>query len=86
LLVALLQVVAFLAKLAELRSMTPLHPRITRAMAKLYGLDGASNCEIKCEWLRVSGLGDRGSKRAAGRARLGGRWWPRWVRDCSAAL
>ncbi len=46
---------AFLAKLAELRSMTPLSPRITRAMAGLYGLDGAKNCEIKCEWLRVSG-------------------------------
>jgi len=36
--------------------MTPLHPRITRAMAALYKLDDATNCEIKCEWLRVSGL------------------------------
>lgn len=48
------QVVAFLSKLAELRSMTPLHPRVTRAMAAAYGLDDATNCEIKCEWLRVS--------------------------------
>ncbi|GBF94539.1 leukotriene A-4 hydrolase [Raphidocelis subcapitata] len=47
------QLVAFLAKLSELRSLTPLHPRATRAMAALYGFDAAVNCEVKCEWLKL---------------------------------
>ncbi|KAI8469949.1 MAG: hypothetical protein J3K34DRAFT_454135 [Monoraphidium minutum] len=47
------QVVSFLSKLGELRSMTALHPSATRAMDAAYGLDAATNCEIKCEWLRL---------------------------------
>lgn len=47
------QVVAFLTKLSELRSMTPLHATTTRLMAGLYGFDAATNCEVKSEWLRL---------------------------------
>lgn len=47
------QIVAFLDKLGELRSMTPLHPTTTRKMNALYGtsmLDGTTNSEIRCSW------------------------------------
>lgn len=45
------QVVAFLDRLGELRSMTPLNPRTTRAMAKAYPiLESSKNAEIRCAW------------------------------------
>lgn len=44
---------AFLSKLGELRSMTPLSARATRDIAALYGLDASANAEIKCEWLKA---------------------------------
>jgi leukotriene-A4 hydrolase len=46
------QIVAFLDKLGELRSMTPLHPTTTRKMNALYGtmLDTTTNSEIRCSW------------------------------------
>eukprot|EP00877_Chromochloris_zofingiensis_P004503 jgi/Chrzof1/14053/Cz08g22210.t1 len=47
------QVVAFLTKLDQLRSLTPLHPTMTRAMAGLYNLDAAKNCEIRCAWYKL---------------------------------
>jgi leukotriene-A4 hydrolase len=47
------QTAAFLARLNELRSATPMSPKLTRAMAELYGFDAAANAEIKCEWLRL---------------------------------
>eukprot|EP00887_Chlorella_sp_A99_P007542 scaffold28.g7542.t1 len=47
------QLVAFLDKLGELRSMQPLHPSITRRMAELYGLDQSNNSEVRCSWYLV---------------------------------
>jgi leukotriene-A4 hydrolase len=45
------QIVAFLDRLNELRSMTPMNPRTTRAMAKAYPiLDTTHNAEIRCSW------------------------------------
>lgn len=44
---------AFLSKLAQLRSLTPLSARATRDMDALYGLDATTNAEIKAEWLKV---------------------------------
>jgi len=45
-----MQTVAFLEKLAEYRSMTPLAPATTRKMDDLYGLDASTNSEIRCAW------------------------------------
>ncbi len=47
------QVVAFLERLSELRSMTPLAASMCRALDAAYGLDGAKNCEIRCAWYKV---------------------------------
>ncbi len=44
---------AFLEKLLELRSLTPMAPAMTRAMARMYSLDGAKNCEERVAWYRV---------------------------------
>jgi len=45
------QIVAFLDRLSELRSMTPLHPTTTRAMASAYPiLESSHNSEIRCAW------------------------------------
>jgi len=45
------QIVAFLDRLGELRSLTPMHPRTTRAMAKVYPLlEETNNSEIRCSW------------------------------------
>jgi leukotriene-A4 hydrolase len=45
------QIVAFLDRLGELRSLTPMHPRTTRAMAKAYPLlEETHNSEIRCSW------------------------------------
>ena len=44
---------AFLDKLAQLRSMQPLHSSTTRKMADLYGLDASKNAEIKAVWYRL---------------------------------
>eukprot|EP00803_Ostreobium_quekettii_P007760 evm.model.scf_79.1 EVM.evm.TU.scf_79.1 scf_79:2120-8772(+) len=43
----------FLAKLLELRSMTPMHKSLTRKMASLYGLDSVKNAEIRSSWLKL---------------------------------
>jgi len=45
-----LQVVLFLDKLGEFRSMTPLSPVITRKMNEFYKLDDSNNTEIRCSW------------------------------------
>ncbi|PSC70392.1 Leukotriene A-4 hydrolase isoform A [Micractinium conductrix] len=47
------QIVAFLDKLGELRSMQPLHPTITRKMDELYDLDASHNSEIRSSWLKL---------------------------------
>lgn len=47
------QVVAFLDRLAELRSMTPLAAPMARALAAAYGLDAATNCEIRAAWYKL---------------------------------
>ena len=45
------QICAFLDKLGDLRSMTPMNPRTTRAMAKTYPiLEKSHNDEIRCAW------------------------------------
>ncbi|KAG7670978.1 hypothetical protein Ndes2526A_g01234 [Nannochloris sp. 'desiccata'] len=45
------QIVAFLDRLGELRSLTPMHPCTTRAMAKAYPLlEETNNSEIRCSW------------------------------------
>jgi leukotriene-A4 hydrolase len=41
------QLVAFLDKLHEYRSMTPLSSKVSEALAKTYSLYGHKNCEIK---------------------------------------
>lgn len=48
------QVVAFLEKLAQLRSLQPLHPTITRQMAELYSLDVSKNAEIRAAWYKLA--------------------------------
>jgi len=48
------QIVAFLDRLGELRSLTPLAASMCRTMDRLYGFDSANNCEIRCAWYRVS--------------------------------
>lgn len=48
-----LQIVAFLEKLAELRSLQPLHPSTTRKMAHLYKLEDSKNSEIRCSWYQL---------------------------------
>lgn len=48
------QIVAFLEKLSELRSLTPMAASMCREMNKLYKLDEAKNCEIRCAWYKVS--------------------------------
>ena len=40
------QIVAFLDKLGELRSLTPLAAATCRQMDGLYGLDASTNCEV----------------------------------------
>lgn len=50
---AVIQIVAFLDKLNELRSMTPMAASMCREMNKLYKLDEAKNCEIRCSWYKV---------------------------------
>lgn len=45
------QIVAFLTRLGQLRSLTPLHPTTTRAMNALYGFDASRNAEVRCAWL-----------------------------------
>jgi hypothetical protein len=47
------QLVAFLEKLGELRSLTPLAPSMARHMDAAYSLDAAKNCEIRCAWYKV---------------------------------
>lgn len=44
------QMVAFLLKIGEYRSMTPMAPAMTRKMSELYGLDDSRNAEIRCAW------------------------------------
>ena len=44
------QVVAFLDKLGEYRSMTAMHKSMTRKMNDLYSLDDSHNAEIRCSW------------------------------------
>jgi len=48
------QIVAFLDRLGELRSLTPLAASMCRTLDRLYGFDSANNCEIRCAWYRVS--------------------------------
>lgn len=45
-----LQVVAFLDKLGELRSLQPLAASMCREMDKVYGLDKSTNCEVGQEY------------------------------------
>jgi hypothetical protein len=47
------QLVAFLEKLGELRSLTPLAASMARQLDKAYSLDAAKNCEIRCAWYKV---------------------------------
>lgn len=42
------QLVAFLDKVREYRSATPMHKRLTAHMAALYGLYNYKNSEIRC--------------------------------------
>lgn len=49
-----MQIVAFLEKLAELRSLTPLAASMAREMDKAYSLDAAKNCEIRCAWYKLA--------------------------------
>lgn len=44
------QLLAFLDKLAELRSLQPLHPAITRKLDQLYSLDVRRNSELRTSW------------------------------------
>jgi leukotriene-A4 hydrolase len=44
------QLVTFLDRLGELRSLAAAHPSTTRAMARLYGLDASRNAEVRCAW------------------------------------
>ena len=46
--------VAFLDKLANYRAMQALHSKTTRQMAKLYGLDGSKNAEIRGSWYKLA--------------------------------
>eukprot|EP00775_Hariotina_reticulata_P009872 gene9872-10030_t len=48
------QIVAFLDRLGELRSLTPLAASICRAMDRLYNFDSASNCEIRTSKADIS--------------------------------
>lgn len=48
------QVVAFLEKLGELRSMQPLHASTARRMAELYKLDESHNSEIRASWYNLA--------------------------------
>lgn len=47
------QLCAFLDKLAEYRSMTPLHRKVAEALAEVYGLYDMRNCEIRAAWYRL---------------------------------
>jgi hypothetical protein len=51
-----IQLVAFLEKLGELRSLTPLAASMARQLDKAYSLDAAKNCEIRCAWYKVGAL------------------------------
>jgi len=44
------QMVAFLDKLGEYRSLTPMAASVTRRMNDLYHLDETKNAEIRCSW------------------------------------
>ena len=46
--------VAFLDKLASYRAKQPMHKKTTRCMAKLYGLDGSKNAEIRGSWYKLA--------------------------------
>ncbi|KAK3270653.1 leukotriene A-4 hydrolase, variant 2 [Cymbomonas tetramitiformis] len=48
------QVVAFLEKLLELRSMTALHPTTVRRMDDLYKFSASRNSEIRHAWFRLN--------------------------------
>lgn len=45
---------AFLEKLGELRSLTPLAASMARQLDKAYSLDAAKNCEIRCAWYKLA--------------------------------
>jgi len=48
------QVVTFLDKLYEYRSLTPLHKNTARRMAELYNMYAFKNCEIRFSWYRLA--------------------------------
>jgi leukotriene-A4 hydrolase len=53
------QTVAFLDRLTELRSLTPLAVAACASLDALYGLSASRNAEVRCAWLRLRlGAGD----------------------------
>jgi len=44
------QMIGFLEKLKEMRSMKPFHKNITRKLNEIYGLDSSTNSEIRLLW------------------------------------
>ncbi|KAF8069679.1 lkhA [Scenedesmus sp. PABB004] len=62
------QVLAFLERLAELRSMTPLAPALCRAADAAYGFDAATNAEIRAAWYKVRPALPRAARTAAAAA------------------
>lgn len=48
-----LQVVLFLDKLVEYRSLQAMHPKTTRRMDELYSFDSSHNAEVRSSWYRL---------------------------------
>lgn len=48
-----MQVVLFLDKLVEHRSLQAMHPKTTRRMNQLYAFDASQNAEVRSSWYRL---------------------------------